>query len=81
MVGLGRRDLSEDWGNCLGGGTEKKGSNTKILRREASWVKGWCLKMGAGTPLRTMRWFLLFEKLYNGERSLQANKTSKNIRI
>ena len=24
-----------------------------------------------------LRWFLLFEDLYNGEGSLQANKTSK----
>ena len=24
-----------------------------------------------------LRWFFLFEDLYNGERSLQANKTSK----
>ena len=28
-----------------------------------------------------LRWFFLFEDLYNGEGSLQANKTSKNIRI
>ena len=26
-----------------------------------------------------LRWFLLFEDLYNGEGSLQANKASKNI--
>ena len=28
-----------------------------------------------------LRWFLLFENLYIGEGSLQANKTSKKIRI
>ena len=24
-----------------GGGTEMRGGKTKILKREASWVKGW----------------------------------------
>ena len=28
-----------------------------------------------------LMWFLVFEDLYNGEISLQANKTSKNLRI
>ena len=29
----------------------------------------------------SLMWFFLFEDLYNGEGSLQANKTRKNIRI
>ena len=32
------------------------GGETKILKKKASWVKGWVLlkKGGAGTPLQTM---------------------------
>ena len=43
-----------------GDGTEKRGGETKILkRREGGWgkqagSKSGCLKKGAGTPLRTM---------------------------
>ena len=33
------------------------------------------------SKLSGFRWFFLFEDLYNEEGSLQANKTSKNIRI
>ena len=29
----------------------------------------------------SLRWFLVFEDLYNGEGSLEPNKTSQNIRI
>ena len=32
------------------GETEKRGGQTKILKRETSWVKGW----GPGIPLTTM---------------------------
>ena len=33
------------------------------------------------SKLSGLRWFLLFEDLYNGEGPLQANKTRENIRI
>ena len=41
-----------------GGGTEKRGGKTKILKRGASWVKGFAaLKRGggSGTPLDPLR--------------------------
>ena len=39
-----------------GGGTEKRGGETKILNRGASWIKAGvgALKRGAGTPLQIM---------------------------
>ena len=37
--------MCEVQGNCLKylkrGGTEQRGGDTKILKRRASWVKGW----------------------------------------
>ena len=33
------------------------------------------------SKLSGLKWFLLFEDLYNGEGSLKAKKTRKNIRI
>ena len=41
--------------NLKGGGTEKRGGQTKILKRRTSWIKGWVpYKGGAGIPLPTM---------------------------
>ena len=39
-----------------GGGTEQRGGDTNILKKETSWIKEWMpLKgRGPGTPLRTM---------------------------
>ena len=36
------------------GGTEKKGEQTKILKRVQAGSRGGALKRGAGTPLPTM---------------------------
>ena len=33
------------------GGTEKRGGETKILKRGSSWVKGQCLKKGSWNPI------------------------------
>ena len=34
--------VGETVGNTVkGGGTEKRGGETKILKRRQSWVKGW----------------------------------------
>ena len=52
----------EEGGRCClkytlkGGGTEKRGGDTKNFKnRGASWVRGRCLKKGgAGTTLQTM---------------------------
>ena len=33
------------------GGTENKGGQTKILKREASWVKGWVPQEGGAAIL------------------------------
>ena len=42
-------------GNTLkGGGTEKRGGETEILKRGQAGSRGGALKWGAGTPLRTM---------------------------
>ena len=50
-----------------GDGTEKRGGETKILKRGANWVKWGCLKRGAGTPLRTMpSVFTLYFKFLRG---------------
>ena len=41
----GMRDLRESGENCLkylkGGEAEKRGGDKKILKRGASWIKGW----------------------------------------
>ena len=60
MVGLGQKRFGGGGGggggNCLKylkrGGTEKRGGDTKILRKEASWVKGW------GVFLTYKKWVL-----------------------
>ena len=61
MVGwsdYGRRGLHEGGGNCVkGGGIEKRGGETKNLKRKGKLGQGMgALKRGggAGTPLRTM---------------------------
>ena len=51
------REGGENCQNTLkGGGTKKRGEETKILKRGQAGSKGGCLKKrGAGTPLRTMK--------------------------
>ena len=55
MVGLQQEGLHEGGGTVLntlkGGGTEKRGGETKILKAAS---RGGSLKRVAGTPLRTM---------------------------
>ena len=43
------------WNTLKEGGTEKRGGETKILKRGGgSWVELGALKRGTGTPLRTL---------------------------
>ena len=56
--------MREGGGNCLntlkGSGTEKRGGETKILKRGQAGSRGGFLKEGGGTgtPLQTMALFL-----------------------